>query len=124
MSTQNLLTFNAIFAFLTTVVLIFSPSTLAGVFGVDAAAGTLQIIQLFGSALVGYGFTSWWMRGEGASEARTAFLKAGGVGYTVVSLVGAYTVLNGLGGSGLWAGVAFVFLYGATFFYFGLRSPD
>lgn len=124
MSTRNLLTFNAVFAFLTTVVLIFSPATLAGVFGVDAAPGTLLIIQLFGSGLVGYAFTSWWMRGAGASEARTAFLKAGGVGYGVVSLVGAYTVANGPGSPGLWAGVAFVFLYAVLFFYTGMRSTE
>lgn len=77
MSVRNLLTLNAVFALLTSLVLIFSPTTLAGFFGVGAEGAALQLIQLFGAVSAGYGFSSWLMRNAGPSEARSAFLKSG-----------------------------------------------
>ncbi len=124
MSVRNLLTFNAIFALLIAVVLIFSPSTLAGYFEIGAAGVALQLIQLFGAASVGYGFSSWLMRRAGPSEARTAFLRGGGAGYIVVSIVTGFSVLTGLGSPIIWVGVAFSLLLGVLFLYFGLPSPD
>lgn len=124
MSVRNLLTLNAIFALLTALVLIFSPSTLADFLEVGAEGAALQLIQLFGAASVGYGFSSWLMRSAGPSEARSAFLKSGGAGYFVVGIVTGYSVLNGLGGPIIWVGVALTFLLGALFLYFGLRSAD
>lgn len=55
MSVRNLLTLNAIFAFLTAVVLIFSPASIAGVFEVGTASSVLQLIQVFGAGMVGSG---------------------------------------------------------------------
>jgi hypothetical protein len=122
MSTRNLLTLNAIFALLTAVVLIFSPSTLTGLFEIGEEGTALQLIQLFGAASVGYGFSSWLMRNAGFSEARSAFLKGGGAGYLVVGVVTGYSVLNGLGRPIIWVGVAFSFLLGVMFLYFGISS--
>ena len=124
MTVRNLLTLNAIFALLTALVLILSPSTLADFFEVGTEGAALQLIQLFGAASVGYGFSSWLMRNADPSEARSAFLKSGGAGYSVVGIVTGYLVLNGLGSPIIWVGVAFIFLLGALFLFFGLRSPD
>ena len=123
MSVRNLLTLNGLFALVTAVVLIFSPATLADIFGVGAEGVALKLIQLFGAASVGYGFSSWLMRNAGPSEARSAFLKSGGAGYMVVGIVAGYSVLTGFGTPIIWVGVALIFLLGAMFLYLGLRSP-
>ena len=123
MCVRNLLTLNAIFSFLTAVVLFFSPASIAGVFEVGTTGSVLHLIQLFGGAMVGYGLASWLMRNAGPSEARTAFLKSGG-GYVVVSIIASYSLLSGFGSSIIWFAVAFSFLLGAMFLYLGIRSPD
>ncbi|MDX1437073.1 MAG: hypothetical protein R3335_09695 [Anaerolineales bacterium] len=123
MSIRILLTFNAIFALLVSLVLIISPATLAGFFDVEATGVVLQLIQLFGAASVGYGLSSWLMRSSGPSEARTAYLNGGGGGYIVVSVVSAYTVINSLGSPITWAVIAGIFLLGVLFLNFGLRGP-
>ena len=123
MSVRNLLTFNAIFALLIAVVLIISPSTLAGYFQIGTERVALQLIQLFGAASVGYGFSSWLMRGAGPSEARTAFLRGGGAGYIVVAIVTGFTVINGLGSPIIWVGVALVIFLGVLFLALA-RLPD
>ena len=124
MSARNLLTVNGIFALLDALLLIFFPSFLAGFFGVEGDGAALQIIQLLGAALVGYGFSSWWMRNAGPSEARTAFLRAGAVGYLVVSLVSVYMAVTGQGKAIFWAAFGISFLLGILFLYVGMRSME
>jgi len=124
MSVRNLLTLNALFALLTAVILIFSPGSLAVIFDVEIDGVALQLTQLFGTASVGYGISSWLMRGAGPSDARTAFLLGGGAGYVVVGIVSGIAMLNGLGTPVAWAGNAGVFLLSALFLNFGIRSSN
>jgi len=122
MSVRNVLTLNGVVALLIALSLILFPSTIAGLLGIEAARATLQLLQFIGASSVGYGIASWQMRSAGPSEARTAFLNGGGIGYIVVGIISSLAVINGLAGAIAWAAVAAIFILGLLFLFAGLRQ--
>lgn len=114
-------TINVVVAGLFGLGFIFAPEAMQAPYGIsaDQAAASASIGRFFGAANVGYAVLFWFLRGAGASDARTAVVKAVCLGFGVACLVSLTEQLSGTFGPLGWSTVALYGIFAAVYGYFG-----
>jgi hypothetical protein len=120
MKLANLFTVNALIATLFGIAFLVAPVQVLATYGVIVTPGTAVVSRLFGAALIGYGFLTWWVRAAAPSDTLRsivlALCVADGLGFIAALMGQLGGAVNGLG----WSTVV---IYGALAAGFAFLLP-
>lgn len=119
MKFKTLLIINSVMALFTGIACVLAPAQLLSTYGIKMAPIGLIIYQLWGTALIGLGMLTWFVRNTKDSEIQKAFalslLITNGIS-CVIAIRGQFVGANSLG----WSTVALFFLLALGFGSFQL----